>query len=119
MKNLDCSSLKRLILIKCLNNSPPLIYKLITGIIIILYELHKEIDTELILKHIFHVDDKGMIYIEEDVFFQFYILKLFIIDDDIFAYAFHSQQLIREILMLHQEHLAKGPLSNHLPNNKI
>ena len=101
---------------KCLNSSPPLSndYILVT----LLDEVHEEVYSELVLEHILHVHDEGVLHIEQDVFLQFNILKLLIINDNVLSDTLHSIYFV-VFVMLNQIYLSESALPNHLPYYKV
>lgn len=85
----------------------------------ILDELHEEVDSEFVLKHILHVHNKRVVNIKQNVFLQLYILKLLIINDNVLPNALHCKELIRLLFQLHQEHLPKSALPYHFLNHEV
>lgn len=81
-------------------------------------KLHEEIDSELILEDILHVDEEGVVYLAQNIFLELDVLHLLVLQDNIFADAFHRVQLLGH-LMLHEEHLSEGTLADHLTNIEV
>ena len=83
-----------------------------------LNEFHDKIDAEVILEYVLHVHYKWMIYLEQDVFFQFNVLKLLIFDYNVFSDAFHCIYLL-VYLILNEIDFSKSAFAYHAHNNKI
>lgn len=84
----------------------------------LLDEFHDEIDSEFILEHVLHVDDEGVFNAEEDVFLEFDVLVLLVVDDDVLPDALHGVDLL-VLHVLNEEHLPEGPLTDHISNYEI
>jgi hypothetical protein len=56
-------------------------------------KLHQEVNAELILKHELHIDEEWMLYRKEDLLFQFDIVDLIVLYDDILADTLHRIQI--------------------------
>ena len=81
-------------------------------------EFHQEIDTELVLEDVLHVNQKWMVDGAQDIFFKLDVLHLLILQDDVLADALHCVELLGAH-MLNKENLTKGTLANHLPNLEV
>jgi hypothetical protein len=81
-------------------------------------EFHKEVDAELILKHIFHVDQKRVRDLVQDVLLELNVLHLLVFKDNVFADALHGVQLLVKLVLDH-ENLAKSALADQLPELKV
>ena len=81
-------------------------------------EFHDKVDAEIILEHVLHVHDKWMFDGVQYILLKLDVLKLFIIDDYIFADALHSINLLR-VLVLHQIYLPERAFANHFEDLKI
>lgn len=76
-------------------------------------EFHDEVDAEIILKDILHVNDEGMIHLKQDILLKLYVFELFILHDDILPDALHGKYLL-SLLVLHKIYFSEGALANHL-----
>jgi hypothetical protein len=81
-------------------------------------ELHQEVDPELVLEDVLHVDKEGMVDLTQDVFLEIDVFHLLVFENNIFADAFHCVKSVRR-LMLNQEYLTEGALPNHLSDNEV
>ena len=75
-------------------------------------KLHQEVNAELILKHELHIDEERMLYRKEDLLFQFDIVNLIVLYDDILADTLHRIQIACAFL-LNQIHLPESTLPYH------
>ena len=81
-------------------------------------ENHQEIDSKIVLEHILHIDQEGMVDLIENIFFEIYVLHLIVLQNKILADTLHSEQLTGSLL-LYEEHFSKSPLANQLLDLEI
>jgi hypothetical protein len=60
----------------------------------LLNEPHEEVNSVLILENVVHADNEWMLNVVEDIFFEFDVVELFVINDSIFSNAFHGVDLM-------------------------
>ena len=76
-----------------------------------LYKLHQEIDAELCLKHILHVNQERVVHLEQYVLLHFEISHVVELNYKIFADGLHRIENLGS-LVLDQEYLAKTSLTD-------
>ena len=76
-------------------------------------ELHNKVDSKLILKHVLHPHEEGMVIRVENILFQVDIFYLLVFKHEIFPYAFHRVEFA-VLTMLHNVYFAEGATANHL-----
>jgi hypothetical protein len=81
-------------------------------------EFHDEINAEVVLEDVFHVYDERVLNRVQDIFFKFDVFKLLIIDNNIFADAFHGEDFII-LLILNEIDFSKGAFSNHFQDLEV
>ena len=75
-------------------------------------ENHQEIDSKIVLEHILHIDQEGMVDLIENIFFEIYVLHLIVLQDKILADTLHRIQIACAFL-LNQIHLPESTLPYH------
>jgi hypothetical protein len=81
-------------------------------------EVHEEVDSVLVLEHVVHAHDEGVLDRVEDIFLELDVLELLIVDDYVLADALHRIDALR-VHVLDQVDLAKGALANHLHDHEV
>ncbi len=66
-----------------------------------LHEVHEEVNPELVLEDILHINQERVINRVEDIFFQLNIIHLLVLDDDVLSDALHGVKLTRLCAQLH------------------
>ena len=83
-----------------------------------LNENHQEIDPEIVLEHILHVDQEGMVNLIENIFFEIDVLHLVVLQDKILSDTLHGEQFTGSLL-LNKEHFAESSFANQFLDLKI
>lgn len=81
-------------------------------------ELHDEINAEVILEDVLHVNDERVINLKKDVLLKLNVFELLILYNYILSDALHGKYLL-VLLILHQVNFSKGALANHLQDHKV
>lgn len=81
-------------------------------------KLHEEVDTELVLEDVFHVDEERMVNLTQDILLKLNVLHLLVLQNDVLSDAFHGVELA-SCCVLYKEHFAKGALADHLADLEI
>ena len=81
-------------------------------------KFHQEIDTELILEDVLHVDQEGVVHLEEDVLLHGDVVQLIVLKYEVFADALHGVESLR-LLVLDEEHLTKSSFAYSFLNFKV
>lgn len=76
-------------------------------------ELHNKVDPKLILKHVLHPHEEGMVIRVENILFQVDIFYLLVFKHEIFPYTLHCVEFA-VLTMLHNVYFAEGATANHL-----
>lgn len=81
-------------------------------------KLHEEVDTELVLEDVLHIDKEGMIYRPQDILLQLNVLHLLILQNYILPDALHRIQFL-SLRVLDEEHFTESTLANHFADLEI
>lgn len=81
-------------------------------------KFHKEVDTELILEDIFHINQEWVINLPQNIFFKLNIFHLLILENYVFSDALHSVHFFG-LVVFNQEYLAKSALADHFYNIEV
>lgn len=81
-------------------------------------EVHQEVDSEVVLENVFHVNQEGVVNCVQDIFLELDVFHLLVFDDNIFSNTLHSVQLAGSLL-LHKEDLSESTLTDKLAKLEV
>ena len=74
-------------------------------------EVHQEVNSVVVLEHILHVDQEGMVNSVKNIFLKLDVLHLLVFDNNVLSDTLHCVQLACG-LVLHEEDLTESTLAN-------
>lgn len=83
-----------------------------------LNKMHKEVNSDIVLKNILHAHQEGVVDCVQNVLLQIDVFDLVVLQDNIFADTLHREQFFRA-LMLNQVNFPKRAFSDQLDYFKV